>query len=298
MIEITDHCNLKCVMCASNKCIGHMDYSKLLDLLKQISRFSKERKIIQITGGEPLLHPQFRELSFYVKGDSNIYHLSSNGMHVDRFIEEVLNYDLLNISIDGFREANDLVRQDGVFDKVIDNLRILLSAVLKKGIRFEVCFNILITKHNYRNLYSLVKYLHGVYPYSKFQLLNIVKNNSQVELGLDDDLGAVDNPLILADEIMKIQSYCRDNNCVFFYPEDYLKYLSTKRYSRWECYAGYNRAGISANGDVWICDTSLGNTKKDNLKKIWYSREARAFRKKIKQCRAYCFQDCYKYKNI
>lgn len=298
MLEITDYCNLKCVMCASNRCIGHIDFNTLKDLFAQINNFSQESKIIQLTGGEPLLHPQFRQISNYIKEDPNIFHLSSNGILIDNFMEELVNFDLLNISIDGFQEGNDLVRGKGAFARITGNLKKLFSFINSKGIRLEVCFNILITKYNYENLHKLVEYLYSIFPYAKFQLLNVAKSNSQSDLGLDGDLGRIDNPLKLIDEIAKIKGFCQSKNCVFFYPEGYLDYLSTNSYSSWRCYAGYNRLSISANGDMWICNSSLGNVNDKQLKKMWYSKEARNFRNKVKLCKNYCFQDCYRYKNI
>ncbi|MBN2482664.1 MAG: radical SAM protein [Candidatus Omnitrophica bacterium] len=298
MIEITDHCNLRCPMCQANKCVGHLDFSMFTDLLEQIDEFKNPHKIIQLTGGEPLLHPDFSRIAETVKNDRRSFHLSSNGMLLDRFLAETVSFDLLNISLDGFPSAHDEIRGAGAFARVTENLRKLYDFVQHKGVRFEVCFNILITRYNYQDLYQLVRYLHQLYPYSKFQLLNVVDDNTNVIAGINSPLADIEHPGILFDQIGKIEGYCRFHNCVFFYPQAYLNYLLSKKYVNWKCFAGYNRLSITANGDVWLCSSTLGNISSRPLKQIWYSPEARTFRDKAKKCKVRCFQDCYMYKNI
>jgi radical SAM protein with 4Fe4S-binding SPASM domain len=64
------------------------------------------------------------------------------------------------------------------------------------------------------------------------------------------------------------------------------------------CYAGYNRLQIVQEGKVYFCvpqqkfETNFGDIKKDSLKDLWYSGNAKFYRKLIKKCKSPCLQWC------
>lgn len=293
-IQITDICNLKCIMCNSSQSIGSMNYDALKGLLEQINCFSQERKIININGGEPLLHPNFKELSEYAGKSKDAFWLITNGLLIDRFFEEIIKYKLLVISIDGLKEAHNLIRGNGVFEKVTENIKKLNIFVNENNIQLNVIFNILINKYNYCDLFTLIEYLHDIYPFSGFTLLNLIQDNTNASMGLDNQLGYIEDPVRLRDEIIRVKDFYDNRSLGISYPKGYIDHLISNKKSRdWKCFAGYNRLTVVANGDVWICDTTLGNINKEKLKEIWYSRKAKVFRKKVKKCSNLCFLDCY-----
>lgn len=65
VVPITSACNLDCPICYThNKNDGayHMPLHEMQAVLEHLRRMAPDRRIINITGGEPTLHPQFLEL--------------------------------------------------------------------------------------------------------------------------------------------------------------------------------------------------------------------------------------------
>ncbi|WP_428268320.1 radical SAM protein [Haliangium sp.] len=65
VVPITSACNLDCPICYThNKNDGayHMSPDELGAILAHLERLSPDRRIINLTGGEPTLHPQFLDL--------------------------------------------------------------------------------------------------------------------------------------------------------------------------------------------------------------------------------------------
>src|SRR5262245_18984028 len=62
VLPITSSCNLDCPICYThNKNEGayHMSEEELVAILGHMRRMSPDRRIVNLTGGEPTLHPQF-----------------------------------------------------------------------------------------------------------------------------------------------------------------------------------------------------------------------------------------------
>jgi uncharacterized radical SAM superfamily Fe-S cluster-containing enzyme len=62
IIEITDYCNLKCPICYAESGPHrekHRDLAQVESMLDAVVRNEKEPDVIQISGGEPTLHPDF-----------------------------------------------------------------------------------------------------------------------------------------------------------------------------------------------------------------------------------------------
>ena len=65
IVPITSACNLDCPICYThnkNEGAWHMSASELEALLRQLRAAAPERRIINLTGGEPTMHPDFERL--------------------------------------------------------------------------------------------------------------------------------------------------------------------------------------------------------------------------------------------
>ncbi|GAB5398889.1 MAG: radical SAM protein [Aureisphaera sp.] len=86
IIEITDRCNLTCPTCyaGSSPTYGrHRTLEEVKKMLDTIVEYEKEPDVVQISGGEPTLHPQFFEILDYAKS-LPIRHLmvNTNGIRI------------------------------------------------------------------------------------------------------------------------------------------------------------------------------------------------------------------------
>jgi uncharacterized radical SAM superfamily Fe-S cluster-containing enzyme len=92
LIEIVNSCNLSCPTCYADSAPGHGDKVDALPLghLKRRIQGAVDRKggieILQLSGGEPTLHPQFFELVGWIQDNPGIDYvlLNTNGVRIAR----------------------------------------------------------------------------------------------------------------------------------------------------------------------------------------------------------------------
>ncbi|MDY6874568.1 MAG: radical SAM protein, partial [Chloroflexota bacterium] len=65
-LEITDICNLKCEGCYRSTISGHKPLEEIKEELRFFKRWRNPDNV-SIAGGEPLLHPQIREIVSYIR---------------------------------------------------------------------------------------------------------------------------------------------------------------------------------------------------------------------------------------
>lgn len=92
LLEVTDHCNLRCPTCYANSSperITHRSLENIIAMLDLAVKNEGEPNIIQLSGGEPTLHPDFFEIiktlshfpfeklaEFIIAGNSGYYLLT------------------------------------------------------------------------------------------------------------------------------------------------------------------------------------------------------------------------------
>ncbi len=153
VVEVTDRCNLTCPTCyaGSSPTYGrHRTLDEVKAMLDTIVRNEKEPDVVQISGGEPTIHPQFWEIMDYAKS-LPIRHLmlNTNGIKIAKdfaFAERIKSYvpDFeIYLQFDSFENSvlqelrgadlNDIRKQ------ALDNLNTLnlsttLVVTLQKGL--------------------------------------------------------------------------------------------------------------------------------------------------------------------
>ncbi|HUN55443.1 MAG TPA: radical SAM protein [Smithella sp.] len=86
LLNILDHCNLRCKGCDHFAAIAEKRFVSLENIKKDLARMSKILNggipIIGIMGGEPLLHPQLKEILFYARFffPKTVLRLVTNGL--------------------------------------------------------------------------------------------------------------------------------------------------------------------------------------------------------------------------
>jgi 7,8-dihydro-6-hydroxymethylpterin dimethyltransferase len=85
LVEINDYCNLTCPVCyaESSPVRGHRPLSLVTKMIDAVVRNEQNPDVLQISGGEPTLHPQFFEILAYAKTQP-IRHLmlNTNGIRI------------------------------------------------------------------------------------------------------------------------------------------------------------------------------------------------------------------------
>lgn len=123
-ISVTDRCNLRCSYCYGNFALrGKPELStdewfRIIDELASMGT-----KAVSLVGGEPLIRDDIGCIITHVKSKGMECSITSNGYYVKRKIEEVKKLDLLCISLDGEKEANDANRGAGSYESAMEAIQ-------------------------------------------------------------------------------------------------------------------------------------------------------------------------------
>jgi radical SAM protein with 4Fe4S-binding SPASM domain len=133
-IELTSHCNFRCVMCPNQDLNkedrGTMAMSLYRKIIDEARAFAFDINLAH--RGESLLHPHLIEAIRYAKSQGLYTRLHTNGsLLTEKLSQEIIasGLDRLSFSFDGYtKEAYESIRRGGDFDKTIGNIIQLLQA--------------------------------------------------------------------------------------------------------------------------------------------------------------------------
>ena len=155
--HITHLCNLRCKHCYQEDYNNHMPKEDFYKYLDKFCEYVKDKNVfpqINLTGGEPLLHPNFFEFATEIRKRNIKLGILTNGTMITEEIAlklKNLNPIMVQVSLDGTKQTHDEIRGSGNFEKAlagIDNLK-------KVGIKVLVSFTA--QKSNYKDYPELVK---------------------------------------------------------------------------------------------------------------------------------------------
>lgn len=154
-LQITKRCNLRCKHCFVGKG-GEVDLpiDKIYKILKDFEELQGLRLII--TGGEPLLHPQFYKINNLLPKLAFRKILFTNGIILTEAWLNKLNVQEIQISLDGIKEGHESLRGKNTFDRTLSAIK----RAITKG--FDVSVATVIHKknlHEFDKLEELIKNL-------------------------------------------------------------------------------------------------------------------------------------------
>lgn len=179
---ITSRCNLSCPYCfrinAKTDFISLNNFEKSVEVLKILGT-----RIINITGGEPLLHPQWREFIDICDSANMTTNLITNGTLLDIDDEVLSKINILTISCDGI-EGNVRNRSREQYEKVL----YIIKEYQKKQYSFHLKINTVVTQTNIRTLKQFaLKYLNNsniiwmLFPYKRKGMYNNMPQSLEVD---------------------------------------------------------------------------------------------------------------------
>lgn len=107
------------------------------DMCEQLDR----KPYFYITGGDPILHPDFWRLMEIIKEKMIPFSLMGNPFHLtDEVCKKLKDYgcEKYQMSIDGMRETHDYFRKPGSFDCTIEKIKCIRDAGIKCAIMSTV----------------------------------------------------------------------------------------------------------------------------------------------------------------
>ncbi len=139
--NITFRCNLRCQYCGS--CDAPREEMAAPEVLRGLDAlWGLGARWITFGGGEPLVRQDIGEIVRYAKQRGFHTYISTNGWLLPERIEELRVVDHVNLSLDGSREAHDLVRGEGAYDRALAALEVCKSRGL------PVSLQCVLNRHN------------------------------------------------------------------------------------------------------------------------------------------------------
>lgn len=116
-LELTRRCNLRCRHCGSDcgseSRSGELDGTSWIRILRYLSDHASPRPALVLTGGEPLIHPGFRDILGELAKTEFDWGLVTNGFILDRNrLDELVGAGIssLTLSYDGNEETHSWLR--------------------------------------------------------------------------------------------------------------------------------------------------------------------------------------------
>lgn len=275
--SVTNRCNLRCEHCYANS--GEPDRGELTlgesekNLIKRAGDIGT--KFFTITGGEPFTRPDIWEIFECIKETGISLSIATNGLLLDekkvKRLKEV-GVDRVQISLEGpTQKLNDLIRGDGVFQKLTGDI---IPLLVKEGIFTAISMTP--TNRNWKSLEKMVSLCKelGVNSLSIRRFVPQGRASGSCEIcdmktkEYKEFLEKVYKLKIANKDTLKIAS----GDPLSILVEERAKDLAWRTDLLGGCTAGITSLAVSATGDIKACtrmNKILGNVKEDDLKEIW-----------------------------
>ena len=156
--HILHKCNLHCRHCYQEDYSAFMEYPDLMSLLDKYLEYIQLHNYegqINLTGGEPLLHPSFFQLAEEIRMRGLRLGVLTNGTLITRETASALarlTPVFVQVSLDGPARIHDDIRGKGNFEKALAGIDLLKE----NGIRVLVSFTAMkVNCHSFRGLAAI-----------------------------------------------------------------------------------------------------------------------------------------------
>lgn len=129
VLELTNACNLNCIMCGRNVKTFRPTFFDLSWLDKLAPILDSVTEVTLFGWGEPTVHPRFRHLLEYLARFPVKKYFLTNGMRLNHFADLIVDtVDVMAVSLDGANQAtNDRIRRGADFNRIVENLKSLVA---------------------------------------------------------------------------------------------------------------------------------------------------------------------------
>ena len=291
-------CNCRCVMCDIWK--GNNDVRQINepDVEKLMNSFIKlNTKLVVMSGGEALMHPNFFKLCDIIKSQKISICILSTGLLLKKYASEIIaKTDEVIVSLDGSREVHDKIRNiPNAFDKLKEGVQELKK--LNKN--YKVTARCVVQRDNFRDLSNIVNSAHEIGLDQISFLAADVSTDAfnRPELWGEEKIGEVkisrEELKIFKDEIeLLIKSHHIDfeNKFIAESPEKirsfynyYAAFHGLSEFPQISCNAPWVSAVIEPDGKVRPCffHNKVGNLNEEDLNAIVNSEKSISFRKNL-----------------
>lgn len=271
MIELTNLCNLRCVMCGiwSERPHVTFDLDRYQHLLCQ--RTVRNAPVLALTGGEPFMMGNFAEYYRRAAETSPRSHIniSTNGWYTERTLDLLAHADRrrtsLTISYDGVRSHDAVRRVAGSQEKLLDTA----TSIRRRYPDVALSLKLTVTNENYGEILDTAEQCRDLGIPFRFKTLEKLKchqSRSPSDIDgpayTDDILAAItaQGRAVLALGIETNRQYIR-------------RLIAKNTTGRAACSCSPRTVFIGVDGQVFLCRRKepIGNVHQRDLDAIWAS---------------------------
>ncbi len=139
VFELTNACNLNCVMCGRNAA----DFKPTQFQMEWLHYFEDAaQRIEEVTlmgWGEPTVHPHFADFLKWAHRLGLRKYFCTNGMRLDRLFEDIFETetDIIGVSMDGASaEMNSRIRRGSDFQKIVQSIERISKYKYENGLEY------------------------------------------------------------------------------------------------------------------------------------------------------------------
>ena len=261
--QINSACNLGCLHCCEEAGLSfpdEMNREEALDFCRQIVELNIP--YTALSGGEPLMHPNFFEICESLRSHGVSLKVETNGEFIDEGIAKKfakLGMRSVQISLDGATAAShEKLRLSGDWGKAVNACKLLI----KEGVNTEIVF--VPTKFNISETGELIDLarslgVYGVYT-GKIMQIGRAAENWDLLCPSDSDYDKFFQVLKA-----KTEEY-KGKMKVYYYPDDVVEELKYRLEYPSASLLVIPDGKVKLIGPLpFIC----GNLRKDSLKEVW-----------------------------
>ena len=161
VFELTNACNLNCVMCGRNAA----DFKPTMfdmNIFRSFEPLMDTVEEVTLMGwGEPTIHPHFNEMLEIINKHSARKYFCSNGMNLQKIKNAIFDYrvDVFAISLDGAtNETNGRIRRGSKIQQITEDLEEIVEIKKERGLKYPwINFVFCAMRSNIKELPDLVR---------------------------------------------------------------------------------------------------------------------------------------------
>lgn len=284
-VIVTYRCNAKCSMCNRYKVPSLPEEEITVETIKKLP----EMYFTNITGGEPFIREDLKDIvrELYKKSERIV--ISTNGFFTDRIVDLCKEFPQIGIriSIEGLEQTNNEIRglEDG-FNKGYTTLKTLVEMGMK-----DVGFGMTVQDKNAPDLVSL-------YDISDEMGMEFATASLHNSFYFVESTNIIHDRLMVAENFEKLINKLLDSNSPkkwfrAYFNHGLINYIfSQKRLL--PCDMSFDTFFIDPYGDVMPCNGTkekevMGNLNSQDWDELWNSEQAEAVRSKVRSCDRNCW---------
>ena len=309
ILFINSICNMKCEHCFYWQELNQRD-DLTFDELSRLSNELGPIEILNLSGGEPFLRPDFGKVcrQFIRQNKVKEIYTPTNGYFTERTIvqlretlkEKSLRLLGIELSLDGMPEFHDAFRvSKGSFKRSMETYD-ALAELQAEDPRLQIHAISVATERNMAEIRRLTTFLYDRCPKMAHHNLAIIRGERKNP--------SLEGPLLA--EYESLYQYVqrlwapRESNRYGAIVEPMLQWAKIRTARQQEqvvpCRAGILSAVVHANGDVGLCEQRkpVGNLRKQSFMEIWHSEEMKRVRRSVRAKECYCTNEIFLWPSV